>query len=112
MIEGLDKGTIIALCSFLGILVAIMVPLITFAVNMLLTPVKAEQKELKNGQARLEGKIINLESKLDLILVEPMRQGQGPLSKQSKVLLFSNQDIERLVNEVLKTNKKKHKEKD
>ena len=54
MIEGLDKGTIIAICSFLGLLVAIIVPLITFAVNMLLGPVKAEQKQLQNGQSRLE----------------------------------------------------------
>ena len=79
MIEGLDKGTIIALCAFLGLLVSIMVPLMTFAVNMLLAPVKAEQKELKNGQALLKkdfqnGQALlkkdfqNLENKLDLIL--------------------------------------------
>ena len=57
---GLDPATIIALCAFMASL--------GFIFNLLLAPLKAEQKNLKNGQAFLKTELKNLESKLDLIL--------------------------------------------
>ncbi len=60
MLRGLDPATIIAIFAFVGGLGLIF--------NLLLDPVKAEQRELKQGQIRLEGKIISLEDKIDLLL--------------------------------------------
>ncbi len=83
MIQGLDPATIIALCAFVTVLGLIF--------NMLLAPVKAEQKELKNGQVRFEADLkelqkgqvrfeadlkelqkgqVRLEDKIDLLLKE------------------------------------------
>ncbi len=76
MFQGLDPVTIIALCALITVLWTAM----GFIVNMLLAPVKAEQKdlkkELKNGQALLklelqkdfQNGLARLERKIDLLL--------------------------------------------
>ncbi len=77
MLRGLDPASILAVCALLGGW-GIMVD---WRIDSRLAPVKAEQKELKSGQARLErGQALlktelqkdfqNLENKLDLLLKE------------------------------------------
>ncbi len=50
MLEGLDPATILAVCALLGG----MGLMVDWRIDSRLASVKAEQKELKSGQARLE----------------------------------------------------------